>query len=143
MVAGGPNLPEDLPEAFAAALRGLPPLAVAFSGGLDSRFLCHAARLCGCDVLALHARGPHIPPEESAQAAQWARENSLPLLLVDFDPLALPEVAANSRERCYGCKKGLITTLRMALRETEGERDESRRLLCDGSNADDLRALRP
>ena len=143
MVAGGPNLPEDLPEAFAAALRGLPPLAVAFSGGLDSRFLCHAARLCGCDVLALHARGPHIPPEESAQAAQWARENSLPLLLVDFDPLALPEVAANSRERCYGCKKGLITTLRMALRETESERDESRRLLCDGSNADDLRAFRP
>ena len=103
-------MPEDLPEAFVAALRGLPPLAVAFSGGLDSRFLCHAARLCGCDVLALHARGPHIPPEESAQAAQWARENSLPLLLVDFDPLALPEVAANSRERCYGCKKGLITT---------------------------------
>ena len=125
-----------MPEAFAAALRGLPPLAVAFSGGLDSRFLCRAARLCGCDVLALHARGPHIPPEESAQAAQWARENALPLLLVDFDPLALPEVAANSRGRCYGCKKGLITALRAALRERGGERDKSRRLLCDGSNAD-------
>lgn len=79
MVAGGPNLPEDLPivlpEAFAAALRGLPPLAVAFSGGLDSRFLCHAARLCGCDVLALHARGPHIPPEgERAGRAMGAGE---------------------------------------------------------------------
>ena len=30
------DLPIVLPEAFAAALRGLPPLAVAFSGGLDS-----------------------------------------------------------------------------------------------------------
>lgn len=147
MVAGGPNLPEDLPivlpEAFAAALRGLPPLAVAFSGGLDSRFLCHAARLCGCDVLALHARGPHHSAgRERAGRAMGAGELP-PLLLVDFDPLALPEVAANSRERCYGCKKGLIATLRMALRETESERDESRRLLCDGSNADDLRAFRP
>lgn len=70
-------------------------------------------------------------------------ENSLPLLLVDFDPLALPEVAANSRERCYGCKKGLIVTLRMALRETESERDESRRLLCDGAMPTNLRAFRP
>lgn len=101
------DLPIVLPEAFAAALRGLPPLAVAFSGGLDSRFLCHAARLCGCDVLALHARGPHIPPEESARAAQWARENSLPLLLVDFDPLALPEVAANSGSAATAVKRDL------------------------------------
>lgn len=37
------------------------PLAVAFSGGLDSRFLCFALRRAGCDVLALHATGPHVP----------------------------------------------------------------------------------
>ncbi len=131
-----------LPEEFAGALRGLPPLAVAFSGGLDSRFLCHAALLCGCDVLALHARGPHIPPEESARAAQWAKDSGLSLLMLDFDPLSLPEVAANSRERCYGCKKGLIAALRATLREWRAG-DDSDRLLCDGSNADDLRAFRP
>lgn len=130
-----------LPENFVRALRGLPPLAVAFSGGLDSRFLCHAARLCGCDVLAVHARGPHIPPEESAQAAQWAKAAGLPLLMLDFDPLSLPEVARNSRQRCYDCKKGLIAALRAALRERRAR--EGGRLLCDGSNADDLRAFRP
>ncbi|MGE9984186.1 PP-loop family protein [Desulfovibrio sp. SGI.169] len=138
MVGGPAALPED----FVRVLRALPPLAVALSGGLDSRFLCHAARLCGCDVLALHARGPHIPPEESAQAAQWARDVGLPLLMLDFDPLALPEVARNSRERCHGCKKELIAALRALLRERRA--GESRdRLLCDGSNADDLRAFRP
>ena len=139
-MVGGPAA--ALPGGFVRALRGLPPLAVAFSGGLDSRFLCHAARLCGCDVLALHARGPHIPPEESARAAQWARDNGLPLLTLDFDPLSLPEVSINSRERCYGCKKGLIAALREVLRERRAG-EGSDRLLCDGSNADDLRAFRP
>lgn len=131
-----------LPGDFVRALRGLPPLAVAFSGGLDSRFLCHAARLCGCDVLALHARGPHIPAQESAWAAQWANAAGLPLLMLDFDPLSLPEVARNSRQRCYDCKKGLIAALRAALSKRRA-REGGDRLLCDGSNADDLHAFRP
>ena len=40
--------------ALARVLEGLPRMAVAYSGGLDSRFLCHAALLRGCDVLAVH-----------------------------------------------------------------------------------------
>lgn len=58
------------------------PLAVAFSGGLDSRFLCFALRRAGCDVLALHATGPHVPQAESAAARRWARTQGLPLLEV-------------------------------------------------------------
>lgn len=116
-----------------------PRLAVAFSGGLDSRFLCHAARLCGCDVLALHAAGPHGTQEESRAALQWAQERSLPLVLLNFNPLLLPEVAINSRERCYACKRALIAAMRAAL----AQRGETARLLCDGSNADDLNAFRP
>lgn len=114
-------------------------LAVAFSGGLDSRFLCHAARLCGGDVLALHAAGPHIPQAESRAAIQWARDNDLPLALLDFNPLLAPEAAANSRERCYVCKRGLIASMRTVL----AARGEAARLLCDGSNADDLKVFRP
>lgn len=112
---------------------------MAFSGGLDSRFLCHAARLCGCDVLALHAAGPHGTQEESRAALQWAQERSLPLVLLNFNPLLLPEVAINSRERCYACKRALIAAMRAAL----AQRGETARLLCDGSNADDLNAFRP
>ena len=91
------------------------PLAVAFSGGLDSRFLCFALRRAGCDVLALHATGPHVPQAESEAARRWARAQGLPLLEVRHDPLSLPEVAVNSRERCYACKRVLMRRLREAL----------------------------
>lgn len=114
------------------------PLAVAFSGGLDSRFLCFSLRRAGCDVLALHATGPHVPQAESAAARRWARAQGLPLLEVRHDPLSLPEVAVNSRERCYACKRALMRRLRDALSAAGGCR-----ILCDGSNADDLTAFRP
>lgn len=120
-------------------LSGLPRMAVALSGGLDSRFLCHMALAAGCDVLALHAAGPHVPPAESEAARRWARERGLRVLEVPYDPLALPEVAANSCERCYACKRGLLAALRRALAAA----GEAGRILCDGGNADDLRAFRP
>ena len=124
---------------LAEALSGLPRLAVAFSGGLDSRFLCHMALAAGCDVVALHGAGPHVPAEESAAAQAWARARGLRCLGFVHDPLALPEVEANSRQRCYACKRALIDAMRGALAAA----DEEGRALCDGGNADDLKAFRP
>ena len=46
--------------------------------------------------------------------------------------------AVNSRERCYACKRALMRRLREALAAAGGCR-----ILCDGSNADDLTAFRP
>ena len=149
-----------LPPGLVRLLSGLPSLAIAFSGGIDSRFLCHAALLCGCNVLAVHARGPHVPPEESKSALAWAEARGLPLLVVDFDPLPLPEVAVNSRQRCYACKKGLLAAMAGALAlagEAAGNapagkavvdkaavgKGHGARVLSDGSNADDLKAFRP
>lgn len=122
-----------------AVLSGLPRLAVALSGGLDSRFLCHMALASGCDVLALHGEGPHVPEEESAAARAWAQSRGLRLITFVHDPLALPEVAANSRERCYACKRALIGGMRATLTVA----GEAGRALCDGGNADDQRAFRP
>ena len=130
---------QALPQTLARLLRAMPPLVVAFSGGIDSRFLSHAALLSGCDVLAVHARGPHIPAGESAHALAWARRRGLPLLVVDFDPLSLPEVATNSHQRCYACKIGLLSAIGKALAQA----GQQGRVLCDGSNADDLVAYRP
>lgn len=109
------------------------------SGGVDSRLLCHLARLCGCDVLALHALGPHLPAEETARAVEWAAARGLALHAVAVDVLALPQVAANGRERCYACKKALIAAFRDALFSL----GEGGRVLCDGTNADDAAAYRP
>ena len=113
-----------------ARLREFSPLAVALSGGLDSRFLAHAAQLAACDVLLLHAFGPHVSPRESERAKVWAAEQNLPLRVIPFNPLALPAVAVNNKERCYFCKKALLETLHpYAAGYT----------LCDGTQADDLR----
>ena len=132
---------DQLPAALVAVLRNLPRMAIAYSGGLDSRFLCHAALLCGCDVLAVHVYGPHIPPQESAGAAAWAQKRGLPLHTARFDPLALHEVEYNSPQRCYGCKTGLIALLRAELAHVA--QTDLGRVLCDGTNADDLQAYRP
>ncbi len=141
MTNGNNSAVGQVPAALARVLGALPNMAVAYSGGLDSRFLCHAALLCGCDVLALHVFGPHIPPQESAGATAWAQQRGLPLRTAQFDPLALPEVATNSQQRCYGCKTGLVSLLRgeLAALAEQGQG----RVLCDGTNADDLQAYRP
>ena len=131
----------QVPAALARVLGGLPRIAVAYSGGLDSRFLCHAALLCGCEVLAVHVFGPHIPPQESAGATTWAQQRGLPLLTARFDPLTLPEVESNSPQRCYGCKTGLVNLLRGELAAIAEQGPGS--VLCDGTNADDLQAYRP
>jgi uncharacterized protein len=43
---------EQAMDALFARLRALSPLAIALSGGLDSRFLAHAAGLASCDMVA-------------------------------------------------------------------------------------------
>lgn len=124
-------------KALGDILGGLRVLAVALSGGVDSRFLIHMALRAGCDVLALHATGPHVARRETAWAQDWAHRAGVPLLLVAFDPLSIPAVASGAPDRCYHCKRALMGALQRALP------GDTRRPLCDGTNADDLAAHRP
>ena len=109
-------------------------VAVAFSGGLDSRFLIHMARRNRIAVQALHVRGPHIPSRENAYALDWAASTGVPLTLVECDPLTMPELADNPKDRCYHCKKALFTALREAAKGLS---------LCDGTNVSDRGEYRP
>lgn len=109
-------------------------LALAFSGGLDSRFLAHSAALAGLRPLLLHARGPHIADRESRFARQWAEAKGLELRELAFDPLLLPDVAANGRMRCYHCKRALFSLLKASASGLK---------LCDGTQASDSDAYRP
>lgn len=129
-----------LPDRLREALSAMPRLAVAFSGGLDSRFLVHAALLCGCDVLAVHARGPHVPASESSEAEAWLHECGAASLVLRYNPLRLPEVRHNGRQRCYACKKGLLAAISHAIRERGGEPWP---FLCDGGQLDDRGSWRP
>lgn len=134
--AGGEEAPGEKLNAFFAEH---PRLAIAFSGGLDSRFLCFSALRAGASVLALHARGPHIPEYETREAVDFAENLHLPLIVFDTDPLTLPDAAHNTKRRCYACKKNLLSRIRALL----AERGETERTLCDGTNHSDLAVFRP
>ncbi len=101
--------------------------AVAYSGGLDSRFLTHAAKLLGFKPVLFHVTGPHAGGDE-AQALEWADAQGVPARVIALNPLSVPEVREGSRYRCYGCKKAVFTAL---LKEAAGLP------LCDGTNHTD------
>lgn len=125
---------QDLPSALKDLLSTMPELAVALSGGLDSRFLTHAALLAGCRVTALHITGPHMPLRETEEARRWATARGAAFVTVPLNPLGIPAIAAGQRDRCYHCKHAAFS----ALLATSAPLP-----LCDGTNADDLSAYRP
>ncbi|MPM85799.1 Pyridinium-3,5-biscarboxylic acid mononucleotide sulfurtransferase [bioreactor metagenome] len=114
-------------------------LAIALSGGVDSTLLAAVARRClGRDhVLALHVQGPFIAGDESTRAAAWAAAADITLVTVTVDMLANESIRCNDPERCYHCKKRLMTTL-LAIARNAGFP-----LLADGMNLDDPGDYRP
>ena len=131
-----------LPDTLSSLLRRLSPLVIAFSGGLDSRFLAHAASLTdGVAFTLYHIKGPHVPGAESDAAVAWAQERGFALTLLTLDPLDIPEVRRNGKERCYFCKRHLFTSL---CRQVDtGEESGPGRAVCDGSNLSDMGLYRP
>lgn len=109
-------------------------LAIAFSGGLDSRFLSFAAKYLRYTVKLLTVRGPHISPEETSEAVKWAQENGFEMELLDLNPLQMEAVGFNHTDRCYFCKKHLFLELK---------KRASGLPLCDGTNHSDLSHYRP
>ncbi|MBQ7607567.1 MAG: PP-loop family protein [Desulfovibrionaceae bacterium] len=113
------------------------PAALAYSGGLDSRYLAKTLCAAGCDLLLVHATGDHIAPRDTLYAQTFAQKNKLPMLSFLFDPLHIEGI--DTKERCYVCKKALFQTMR-AILEKHGE---SGRILIDGTNRDDHAVFRP
>jgi uncharacterized protein len=115
--------------------------ALAYSGGMDSRFLAHAAKLLGFTPHLFMATGPQLSPEEASFGENWARMRGLPFQTVAVSPLELPLVARNDKERCYECKRELFRCIKAALALGAGERIPLP--LCDGTNASDALCYRP
>ena len=128
----------SFPDELTTVLKKNAPLAVALSGGIDSRFLCFSAKSIHIDLLAIHVTGPHIPAGESQFAITWAEKHDIPIICLEH-PLFQQESLQNTRDRCYICKKRLIEAIKNLLKRNH---DLSRRI-CDGSNLDDLKVYRP
>ncbi|MBK8975283.1 MAG: ATP-dependent sacrificial sulfur transferase LarE [Planctomycetes bacterium] len=129
-------------ERLLTELRALDGAIVAFSGGVDSSVLLHAAvaALGPARVLAVTARSPSLPATELADAERVAAEIGAPLRVVSTDELARDGYRANGADRCYFCKSELFDVV---LRDVLGPLVPAGWALLYGAIADDLGDHRP
>lgn len=120
-------------------LRTRAPIAIGFSGGVDSAYLAVSARLTlGADgVLAIIGRSASYPAAQWAAARDVARAFDVPVLELDTAELDDPRYAANPSNRCYYCKTELWSKL------VPVARARGFATVADGTNADDVSDWRP
>lgn len=116
-------------------------VALAYSGGVDSTLLLHALlRLReeqSFPLVAYYFRTPLQTEEETQDALQTARHAGIEPVQMEHDPLQLPRLRFNPKDRCYHCKLHMFS--HMAQDAVSG----GLHVLMDGTNADDHRQYRP
>jgi uncharacterized protein len=128
---------EEKRKRLGELLRGYGSAAVAFSGGVDSSFLCAAAREeLGDRAVAVTIVSPMLPRSELEDARSVAARVGIRHVLVEAD-LIEEAVAANPPDRCYHCKKREFGAIARAAREAGAA------VVLDGTNIDDEGDYRP
>lgn len=129
---------EDKSQALQDRLAALPSLVVAYSGGVDSAFLLHAAHeALGTRAHGVLADSPSLPRHELEAALELAKNRGWSLTVIATNELENPNYAANPVNRCYYCKHELFEQLGRYARDNKVER------LAYGENADDMNDIRP
>lgn len=127
-------IPVDRQEAaLLERLRDIGPLAVAYSGGVDSALVLAAAvRAFGPDqVLAVTAVSESLAEAELAPARDLAAGLGVRHLTPRTHELNSPGYRANGRDRCYFCKSEVLDTIAGLARDHGFDR------VATGTNADD------
>jgi len=113
---------------------GYDPVLVALSGGVDSMTLLAACVKYGANVSAATIISELTPPEDAIRAERFADAVGVDWTPVQVPLLANEELRANPVNRCYLCKKIIMTSL---LDAADG------RTVFDGTHADDMNEERP
>ena len=119
---------------LADILRKYSPALVALSGGTDSMTLLAACVKYGVPVSAATIISEFTVPEETARAEKFCIELGVDWVPVQLSVLNDEKMRYNPAERCYLCKKRVMTEL---LGIAGG------RFVFDGTHADDLTEYRP
>jgi len=87
-------------------------LLVAFSGGTDSTLLLAAAHYAGVSpLMGVSLVTPLQTPGDRENILSLQESLDLPIIFLESDPLTLPEVRMNRKDRCYHCKKQLFSQI--------------------------------
>jgi uncharacterized protein len=118
--------------------RGKEGAVVAFSGGVDSCVVASAAKeALGERAIAVTTDSKTFPSSELDCARALAREIGITHEIVTENELENPAFVKNPPDRCYHCRKGLIT----GLKEVADRHNIT--TIVDGANADDTGEHRP
>jgi len=112
-------------------------VAVAFSGGVDSSFLCYAAyEALGKNAVAVTIVSPMLSKRELDDAKKVAVGIGIEHVLIE-ENIIDEKVAENPKDRCYFCKKLEFGAIMGAARERGID------TVLDGTNTDDESDYRP
>lgn len=114
-----------------------PETAVAFSGGADSAFLLYCAKKYAKKVIAYYVKSAFQPEFELADAKRFCKEFDVDLKIINIDILSDEAVCKNDENRCYNCKKQIMTAIK-----NQAEKDGFG-IAIDGTNASDNADDRP
>ena len=129
---------EEKEKKLAVLLEKCMPLAVAFSGGVDSTYLLHEAVKAGKEkVTALIMKTPSVPERELDEAVTFCKSRGISFFVLPADPFSAAGFRENGRDRCYICKHFLFSAL------LEKAKEEGISFVADGTNADDRKEFRP
>jgi uncharacterized protein len=111
--------------------------AIAFSGGVDSVYLLHAAAEAGADVKAYYVKSAFQPGFEFDDAKKLAGLIGCELRVIEADVLSDERITSNPADRCYWCKRNIMGAI------TRAAADDGFALVIDGTNASDPADDRP
>jgi len=134
-------LPPDLSEKYRQltdCFTGARSCVVAFSGGVDSSLLAHAAhQVLGDCTTTIFLVSETSTAFEQETAKTVASKIGIKLLVLRGEEFAEPEFVRNGVDRCYHCKKVRFSQLATWAKVNDIA------LVVEGSNADDTVDYRP